>query len=52
MGLLGYKAIPIVVEEWNAMNMQVEHDVMKEKFFTDKIFVVKEQDIPTVDTVH
>ena len=52
MGILGYKAIPIVLEEWNAMNMQVEHDMMKEKFFTDKLFVARAQDTPTVHTIN
>lgn len=49
--LLGYKAIPIVLDEWNAMNMQVEHDKMKEKFFSDKIFGARAQNISTVDAV-
>lgn len=49
--LLGYKAIPIVLDEWNAMNMQVEHDKMKEKFFSDKIFGASAQNISTVDAV-
>ena len=52
LGLLGYKAIPIVVDEWNAMNMQVDQEKMKEKFFTDKFFVARAQDTPTVHTIN
>ena len=49
--LLGYKAIPIVLDDWNAMNMQVEHDKMKEKFFYDKIFGASAQNASTADAV-
>ena len=42
--LLGFRAIAVVLDEWNAMNMQVEHNKMKEKFFYEKIFGPSPQD--------
>ena len=49
--LLGFRPIAVVLDEWNAMNMQVEHNKMKEKFFSEKIFGPSPQDTSTLDAV-
>ena len=49
--MLGFRPIAIVLDEWNAMNMQVEHNKMKEKFFSEKIFGPSSEDASTVDAV-